>query len=297
MLLLPVSVAMDALAFCIGDIAGEHLRIESRFAEGGFAEVYLAHDCRTSRRFIVKATKRTAFENFKSRRGSRLSVYSEFITLCEMCHPHVVSVYDILVLPTHVVLCMEHLDGPTLLESATAMLCDEMYMVLVTADVFAALEYVHSLGISHRDVKPENVVPSCAALPITRAKLIDFGLACACTSEHGCKTKCGTFVYAAPEVRRGESYGYAVDMWALGVLVYACLSGEMPACSSWSNCPSVSLDGSTCLVDDCSCPHNLSRDAESFVLCLLRHAPSQRMTSTSARAHMWLHKCAPVYSP
>ena len=81
---------------------------------------------------------------------------------------------------------------------------------------------------------------------------------------------CGTFLYTAPEVRRGESYGYAVDIWALGVLVYACLSGEMPACSSCSNCPNVSLDGLSCLVDDCSCPHSLSRDAESFLLCLLR---------------------------
>ena len=297
MLLLPVSVAMDALAFCTGDIVGEHLRIDSRFAEGAFAEVYLAHDCRTSRRLVVKATKRTAFENFKRRCGSRMSVYSEFITLYEMCHPHVVSVYDALVLPTHVAICMEHLDGPTLLESASATLCDEIYMVLVTVAVLAALEYVHSLGISHRDVKPENIVTSCAALPVTSAKLIDFGLACACTLEHGCKTECGTFVYTAPEVRRGESYGYAVDMWALGVLVYACLSGELPACSSLSSCPKVSLDGPSCLVDDCSCPHNLSRDAERFVLCLLRHAPSQRLTSTSARAHLWLHKRAPVFSP
>ena len=288
---------MDAFAFRAGDLAGEHLRIDSRFAEGTFAEVYLAHDCRMSRRFVVKATKRAVFENFKSRLGSRVSVHSEYLTLCQMCHPGVVRVFDALVLPKHVALCMEHVHGPTLLERAFAMLCDEIYMVLATADILAALEYVHSLGISHRDVKPENVVTCCAALPVTTVKLIDFGLACACTSENGCITMCGTFLYTAPEVRRGESYGYAVDIWALGVLVYACLSGEMPACSSCSNCPNVSLDGLSCLVDDCSGPHSLSRDAESFLLWLLRHAPSHRLTSASARAHSWLHKCAPMSSP
>lgn len=108
---------------------------------------------------------------------------------------------------------------------------NEPFMVSATCGLVAALAYIHSRSLAHRDIKPENVMTPPRNLDAVTVKLIDFGLAHTCTSQDGCRTLCGTYVYNAPEIRRGLPYVYAVDLWALGVLVYACISGELPACS------------------------------------------------------------------
>ena len=127
------------------------------------------------------------------------------------------------------------------------------------------------------------------ALGAPDVKLIDFGLAYVCSSLDGCKTLCGTYVYTAPEIRRGETYGYAVDMWALGVLTYACISGEMPACASYQPA-GPALDN--CLEDECSVEVPLSDDARVFLCALLQPEPGWRLTSAAAVSHVWLQKRA-----
>lgn len=92
--------------------------------------------------------------------------------------------------------------------------------------ILSAVGYCHSFNICHRDLKPENILLT-KELEI---KIADFGMAALHQSpDHKLQTSCGSPHYAAPEVVRGAAYrGNQVDIWSMGVILYAALSGRLP---------------------------------------------------------------------
>jgi len=97
---------------------------------------------------------------------------------------------------------------------------------------FLALKHMHERGLAHRDIKPENLLLSSKD-PNATIKLADFGFAATCpAAESGLVDLLGTPEYMAPELVRlrhdDGSYGRAVDIWALGVVLYVLLSGIHP---------------------------------------------------------------------
>jgi 5'-AMP-activated protein kinase catalytic alpha subunit len=84
---------------------------------------------------------------------------------------------------------------------------------------------LHSRNIAHRDIKPENII-----VDGDRLKLIDFGLSTEWTSAKTMmETPCGSPCYAAPEMVAGKKYDCRkVDIWAMGVTLYAMLMGKLP---------------------------------------------------------------------
>ena len=141
-----------AAAYTVGEIFDTCLRITTFLVSGMFAEIYLAEDSHSCRRFVVKAAKHDTFEQFRSHRGSRLSIYSEYVTLSALRHRNVAKAFAAVVLPKHIAICMEDVDGPTLLKHALGSACDERYMVFVLCGLTAALHYIHLISYAHRDV-------------------------------------------------------------------------------------------------------------------------------------------------
>jgi len=98
------------------------------------------------------------------------------------------------------------------------------------AEIASALDYMHSMGIIYRDLKPENLLIDQAG----HMRLADFGLCKRTLTAEGekkAKTFCGTPEYIAPEILTGQekkAYGKEVDWWALGTLLYEMLSGLPP---------------------------------------------------------------------
>ena len=95
------------------------------------------------------------------------------------------------------------------------------------------MEYLHTLNIVHRDVKPENILYTSEGA--SSIKLIDFGYAGVWSADKPLTGLCGTPDYVAPEVltwydddEHGTPYGHASDLWSLGVLLYVILSGCSP---------------------------------------------------------------------
>ena len=101
------------------------------------------------------------------------------------------------------------------------------------AQILLSMEYLHSLDIVHRDVKPENIL--YVSEGAAQIKLIDFGYAGVWAPDKQLTGLCGTPDYVAPEVltwydddESGTPYGKGSDLWSLGVLLYVILSGCSP---------------------------------------------------------------------
>jgi len=141
-------------------------------------------------------------------------------------HPNVVRTHDIGEASGYRFITMEHVAGRSLadvLERAGRL--PAAVTVAVAKQLARALASVHALGIIHRDLKPQNVLLT----PQGEVKLTDFGVAelvagRPAPSERGI----GTPPYMAPEQLLGESLDCRVDVYALGVLVYECLTGRLP---------------------------------------------------------------------
>ena len=94
-------------------------------------------------------------------------------------------------------------------------------------ELLKALAYLHDQQIAHRDVKLENILVIVSQLKPDVLKVSDFGLARICSRVAGCETLVGSKDYLAPEVRE-KKYGYACDLWSLGVVAYAMLTALSP---------------------------------------------------------------------
>jgi serine/threonine-protein kinase HSL1 (negative regulator of Swe1 kinase) len=124
-------------------------------------------------------------------------------------------------------LVLEFVDNGELFEHITAKgrLSEEEAMGYFR-QILSAVGYCHSFNICHRDLKPENILLTSEG----EIKIADFGMAALQqTPTHQLKTSCGSPHYAAPELIRGDKYkGNKVDIWSMGVILYAMLAGRLP---------------------------------------------------------------------
>lgn len=93
------------------------------------------------------------------------------------------------------------------------------------SQILSAVEYCHLNRVTHRDIKPENLLVDKGS----QLKLCDFGLSNFLRDGEFLKTSCGSPNYAAPELISGEKYcGPEVDVWSMGIVLYAIVSGSLP---------------------------------------------------------------------
>ena len=189
-------------------------------------EVYKARDSRLSRDVALKIlpsevagdpSRRARFEN-EARSASALN------------HPGIVAVYDIGQSDNALYIVTEVVDGPTLRDSSPESLRKQ---IDVGAQVAEALAAAHAKGITHRDLKPDNIMVARDG----RAKILDFGLAknagpisqqdtthMAVNSEPGALM--GTVGYMSPEQARGGTADAQSDIFSFGAVLYELLSGN-----------------------------------------------------------------------
>ena len=140
------------------------------------------------------------------------------------------------------------------------------------AQITLALEYVHTLGVIYRDLKPENVLLD----EVGNIRLTDFGLSKENVRGHssGASSFCGTPEYIAPEVLKRQGHGRAVDWWSLGALLFEMISGLPPFYSRNRETMFEKI-----MKADISFPPFMSENAKDLLSKLLIRDPKDRLGS------------------
>lgn len=154
------------------------------------------------------------------------------------------------------------------------------------------LETLHKHEITHRDLKPENLLLKASADGWI-VKIVDFGLS---NTHEGGKllvTACGSPCYAAPEMIAGKKYfGPLADLWSLGVILFALVSGYLPF-----EDPNTSVLYKKILGCDYTTPRWISAEVRDLINCILEVDPRKRFTIDSIRSHPWYNTVAEELIP
>ena len=207
--------------------------IVSSAGAGGMGEVYRARDTRLDRTVAIKILA----DHLADRADLRERFDREARTIAGLNHPHICTLYDIGHQNGTDYLVMEYLEGETLAQRLKKGPLPLDQVLRYAIEIADALDKAHRKGVTHRDLKPGNIM-----LTKTGAKLLDFGLAKlrqeaapatpfselptvnnAITAEG---TMLGTLQYMAPEQVEGKEVDARTDIFAFGVMVYEMATGK-----------------------------------------------------------------------
>uniref|UniRef100_A0A674ND97 Doublecortin-like kinase 3 n=1 Tax=Takifugu rubripes TaxID=31033 RepID=A0A674ND97_TAKRU len=256
--------------------------------DGNFAVV---RECRrrdNGQTLAVKIVERSKLA------GREHMMQNELSLLGSLCHPRIVRLFAHRHTRTHSYLVMELVTGGDLFEAISERgTFSELEAGLMVSDVGEALNYIHCKSIVHRDIKPENLLVSIerVAAGVSRLKLGDFGLAMVVTEP--VFTICGTPTYVAPEILNETGYGVAVDVWALGVILYILLCGFPPFRSRDRNQEELfKLIKQGHLHFLSPFWDHISEEARGLVRALLQPEPTVRLTAGQTLLHPWVKAMA-----
>jgi TolB-like protein/Tfp pilus assembly protein PilF/class 3 adenylate cyclase/tRNA A-37 threonylcarbamoyl transferase component Bud32 len=204
----------------------DRYEVDRELGRGGMSVVYLARDRELlAKRVVVKVL----LEETSQDAWIRQKFQQEMEALARIDHPGVVGVLDSgLTAEGQRFLVMQYIEGVTLRNAIEPGGMNFVRAAGLIRQIGQALAAAHEKGVWHRDLKPENVMLQCLGGE-DHVKLIDFGIAGIQNSQFtGEKTKvAGSFNYMAPEQMGGHPCA-ASDTYALGVVAYEILTGELP---------------------------------------------------------------------
>ncbi|MGW5065350.1 protein kinase domain-containing protein [Streptomyces cyaneofuscatus] len=216
-----------------GAVAGGRYQLRDLLGEGGMASVYLAYDSALDRQVAIK----TLHTELGREQSFRERFRREAQAVAKLQHTNIVSVFDTgedelggALMPYIV---MEYVEGQPLgsvladdIRQYGAMPADKA--LKVTADVLAALETSHEMGLVHRDIKPGNVMMTKRGV----VKVMDFGIARAMQSGVTSMTQTGMVVgtpqYLSPEQALGRGVDARSDLYSVGIMLFQLLTGRIP---------------------------------------------------------------------
>ncbi|WNZ09174.1 serine/threonine-protein kinase [Streptomyces sp. 11x1] len=208
-------------------IAGRY-RLEARIGRGGMGIVWRATDQLLGRQVAVKELALDDSLPEERSRERRERTLREARAVARLGHPHIIVVHDVVEQDERPYIVMELIDGGSLAERIEERgPVDAREAARIGIALLGALRRAHDAGVLHRDLKPANVLIETGT---DRVVLTDFGIAQVAGATT--LTESGSFVgspeYTAPERMSGVRTGPESDLWSLGALLCAVLSGESP---------------------------------------------------------------------
>ncbi|KAK7512264.1 kinase-like domain-containing protein [Phyllosticta citriasiana] len=267
----------------LGEFSSKDLRTVGNYqlgrliGKGSFGKVYLAyHKLTNGSKVVLKSADKN-----DSNLAREIHHHRQFL------HPHIARLYEVIVTETLVWLALEYCPGDELYNKLLETGPMESAKVQrIFTQLVGAVSYVHSKSCVHRDLKLENILLDKHG----NVKLVDFGF----TREYEGKsnylqTWCGTICYSAPEMLKGEKYaGEKVDVWSLGIILYALLCGELPFDDDDENTTKMRI-----LKEEPKYPEHMQEQTKELVVKLLSKRPLLRPSLSELLQHPWLSEHAP----
>lgn len=253
----------------------DRYRLESVLGQGAMGTVWSAWDDVVHRRVAIKEVNLPHGMPAAEVRMLAARTMREARAIGALSHPHVITLYDILMVEDRPYIVMELMQA----RSLSQMLRDQGPMpsgsaAAIGAAVAAGLLAAHRAGITHRDVKPGNVLVGRDG----RVKLTDFGIAR--SEDEPTMTVTGLLLgspaYISPEVAGGAPASPASDAWGLGALLFAAVEGRPPFDRGEA------IATLTSVVADPVPPHPRSGPLRPVIDGLLAKDPQTRMTVEQA---------------
>jgi serine/threonine protein kinase len=279
--------------------------------KGAFATVY---KLATKRDGQVFAAKELDKRRFIKNGILDMKFDNEIQIMKDLRHPNIVQYEDYHDHDDWAYIIMENVPGgelSTYLHKQGPV--PEPMVQTITRQILHALAYLHARGITHRDIKPDNILIS-ERDPL-RVKLSDFGLSkCITDHETFLKTFCGTLLYCAPEIYPGytdydkgetkkrrrlgdpspKRYSERVDMWSFGAVLFHLLCNKPPVISDGENKAALMLTKIMTKDIDFGPLYalDISEEAVDFISGLLKRNPVLRPTPRACFQHAWLAEVA-----
>src|SRR5690348_15192761 len=211
----------------IGKVVAGRYRLEARLGEGGMGVVYRARHVLIDRVVALKLIR----PDLRGETHLRAWMLREARAANRVDHAHIVQIHDVGETDEgELYLVMEYLVGSALSAECSKGPMPIERAVDVIEQMCAALARAHDLGVVHRDLKSDNIMLTIQGGRRDFVKILDFGLA-ALTRDARLAPKgaiFGTPEYMAPEQARGEDATALCDLYALGVLFFEMLTGQLP---------------------------------------------------------------------
>jgi len=263
-----------------GNTFNDLYELKEDLGKGSFAGVKKAIEKSTGTSYAVKIMKKKAIKSQYLERETEI--------MKKVNHPNVITLHGIFEEQQNLYLVLQYAPGGVLFDQLIKRESfSELDASKIIRQVLEAVQYLHSLGIVHRDLKLENLLCADDSDKTLHIYVADFGLSKIIEDEQQTTTQVGSMEYTAPEVLLGVPYQKSVDLWSIGVITYALLTGCFPFFApnhdnailyakiqaldySWKDFPDV------------------SEDAKDFIKHLLVKDPADRYTPEQALAHHWI---------
>jgi serine/threonine protein kinase len=206
------------------DISGEsRYKMIEKLGAGSMGVVYKAEDTVLKRTVALKMLTNTLFEN----KFDLLKLKEEAYITAKLSHQNIVTIYDIGEIPQGHFISMEFIEGENLWNIiARNKKLTFSHILYITRGLLNALDYSHRMGITHRDIKPQNIMINMEG----EIKIVDFGIAVLKKIDPGKNSDMimGTPYYISPEQIKGEEVDHRTDIYSIGITLFHMVTGTVP---------------------------------------------------------------------
>ena len=261
-------------------------QIKGKIGEGMFGKVKLGIHLLTKEKVAIKIFDKGKIKNEKEVEY----IEREISILKKLNHYNTIKLYNIIQNENFIFLIQEYVPNGELLhflENPENTNLTENQICKIYQQIISGIEYLHEIGIAHRDLKLENILLNSEK----NIKIIDFGLSNKYNKENGelLQSSCGSPCYAAPEMIKGIQYhGLDTDIWSSGILLYLMLCKSFPF-----NDKNNSKLYQKILSGKFNLPNYLSNEAKDLLSKLLKVNPTERIKLEEIKKHPWFN----LYNP
>jgi len=239
-----------------------------KIGQGASGGVYTAYEVGSNLNVAIKQM------NLEQQPKKEL-IINEILVMKGSKHKNIVNFIDSYLLRGDLWVVMEYMEGGSLTDVVTHSVMTEGQIGAVSRETLKGLQFLHSKGVIHRDIKSDNILLALDG----HIKLTDFGF-CAQINEVNLKrtTMVGTPYWMAPEVVSRKEYGPKVDIWSLGIMIIEMIEGEPPYLNETPlrALYLIATNGTPNLKD----PESLTSVMKGFLNWTLQVDPEKRGTAT-----------------